>query len=67
MRLADVTVGMVFAADVLSANGQLLIARGQEVTSSLRERIDNYWAAFARATQTRMITGHRGAGAVIAA
>ena len=31
MRLSDVTVGMVFAADVLSANGQLLIARGQEV------------------------------------
>jgi response regulator RpfG family c-di-GMP phosphodiesterase len=56
MRLSDVTVGMVFAADVLSANGQLLIARGQEVTSSLRERIENYWASFATSTQVRMIT-----------
>jgi len=56
MQLADVTVGMVFAADVVSANGQLLIARGQEVTSSLRERIENYWSAFATTTQVRMIT-----------
>jgi len=67
MRLADVAVGMVFAADVLSANGQLLIARGQEVTSSLRERIENYWASFAKTTQTRMITSNRGGGAAAAA
>jgi len=57
MQLADVAVGMVFAADVVSANGQLLIARGQEVTSSLRERIENYWSAFASATPVHMITG----------
>jgi len=56
MRLADVTAGMTFAADVLSANGQLLIARGQEVTPSLRERIANYWASFAETTQVQMIT-----------
>jgi response regulator RpfG family c-di-GMP phosphodiesterase len=65
MRLADVAVGMVFAGDVLSANGQLLIARGQEVTHSLRERIENYWASFATATPVRMIMSNP--GAVVAA
>jgi response regulator RpfG family c-di-GMP phosphodiesterase len=64
MRLVDVSVGMVFATDVLSANGQLLIARGQEVTTSLRERIENYWASFANSTPVRMITDGRAAALV---
>jgi response regulator RpfG family c-di-GMP phosphodiesterase len=60
MRLADVAVGMVFAADVQSANGQLLIARGQEVTIGLRERIEDYWASFATTTEVRMSTSSQG-------
>jgi response regulator RpfG family c-di-GMP phosphodiesterase len=41
MALAKVELGMVFAADVLTQPGTLLIARGHEVTSSLLERIRN--------------------------
>jgi len=35
---------MVFAADVLSPRGVLLIARGQRVTTSLYERIVQVWS-----------------------
>ena len=66
LRLADVTVGMVFARDVLSVNGQLLIARGQEVTSSLRDRIENYWSSFAKTMTVSMITGGAHAGDAVA-
>jgi len=66
MQLTDVAVGMVFAADVMSANGQLLIARGQEVTRSLRERIDNYWESFATTTPVRMITSRCGCPGAVA-
>ncbi len=31
--------GMIFATDIVSTSGHLLVARGQEVTDSLRERI----------------------------
>ncbi|MBK6487208.1 MAG: response regulator [Gemmatimonadetes bacterium] len=44
MRLCDVRVEMVFAADVLSPRGVLLIARGQRVTTSLYERIVQVWS-----------------------
>ncbi len=40
--LREVRPGMVFAQDVKSARGLLLIARGQEVTQSLIERIWNF-------------------------
>ena len=55
MRLADVQLGMIFATDVVTANGLLLVARGQEVTSSLLERIGNVWYAFATQLRVRMI------------
>jgi response regulator RpfG family c-di-GMP phosphodiesterase len=42
VRLRDVRVGMVFAEQVVAKNGMLLIARGQEVTPSLLERIHNF-------------------------
>lgn len=41
LRLRDVGIGMVFAQDVLTLQGVLLIARGQEVGASLLERIRN--------------------------
>ncbi len=43
VTLADVVPGMVFAADVRSVDGGLMISRGQEVTASLVSRIRNYW------------------------
>lgn len=43
MELKDVRVGMVFAADVVTVSGLLLIGRGQEVTQSLGDRIFTYW------------------------
>jgi response regulator RpfG family c-di-GMP phosphodiesterase len=47
MRLSQVRVGMVFAADVRSEQGMLLIARGQEVTPSVVERVRRQWQSFA--------------------
>ena len=55
MRLADVAVGMSFAADVVGANGVLLVARGQEVTPSLVERIRSYWDGFAATRRVHML------------
>lgn len=42
LTLADMAPGMLFGEDVKSAKGLLLIARGQEVTNSLLERIRNF-------------------------
>ena len=42
MRLLEARPGMVFADDVVSRTGMLLIARGQEVTSGLLDRIRNF-------------------------
>lgn len=42
LRLSQVEAGMVFAQDVTTTAGTLLIARGQEVTLSLLERIRNF-------------------------
>lgn len=47
MRLSEVRVGMIFAADVRAENGLLLVARGQEVGVSLSERIRHQWQSFA--------------------
>jgi len=44
MPLIEVRVGMIFTRDVQSANGLVLIGRGQEVTPSVMQRIRNYWA-----------------------
>lgn len=43
-------VGMVIAADVLTKSGQLLIARGHEVTPGLVGRLRNYASSLARST-----------------
>ncbi len=42
VRLRDVHPGMVFARDVVTHSGMLLIARGQEVTPGLIQRIRNF-------------------------
>lgn len=42
LRLGDLAVGMIFDEDVKSAKGLLLIARGQEVTPGLLERVRNF-------------------------
>ena len=42
LPLTDLELGMVFAEDVKLASGVVLISRGQEVTPSLRERLNNF-------------------------
>ncbi|MGH9686018.1 MAG: HD domain-containing phosphohydrolase [Candidatus Acidiferrales bacterium] len=42
LHLRDLSVGMSFDEDVKSAKGLLLIARGQEVTPGLLERVRNF-------------------------
>jgi response regulator RpfG family c-di-GMP phosphodiesterase len=42
LRLRELAVGMFFDEDVKSAKGLLLIARGQEVTPGLLERVRNF-------------------------
>ncbi len=44
LRFQDVKLGMIFVDDVRRSDGTLLVARGQEVTPSLLDRIANYWA-----------------------
>jgi len=51
--LADVTVGMQFAEDVI-ANDLVLVARGQLVTASLVHRIHQQWTTFAESCQVRV-------------
>jgi response regulator RpfG family c-di-GMP phosphodiesterase len=43
LRLQEVERGMVFLDDVRSQDGTLLVARGQEVTDHLLERVTRYW------------------------
>lgn len=45
LRFQDVKPGMTFVDDVRSADGTLLVARGQEVTPSLMHRVESFWAA----------------------
>jgi len=47
LRFQDVALGMVFVDDVRAEDGTLLVARGQEVTTVLLHRIENYWAYLA--------------------
>lgn len=55
LRLTDVRIGMIFATDVTAANGLLLVARGQTVTPSLLDRIQNSWYDFASGLKVSMI------------
>lgn len=51
----DVTVGMTFGEDLKSGKGLLLIARGQEVTPALLERMRNFSAELAIREPVRML------------
>jgi response regulator RpfG family c-di-GMP phosphodiesterase len=51
----DITVGMTFGEDLKSGKGLLLIARGQEVTPALLERMRNFSAELAIREPVRML------------
>ena len=53
--IKDVGVGMVFGEDLKSGKGLLLIARGQEVTPALLERLRNFSAELAIREPVRML------------
>jgi hypothetical protein len=53
--LSEIEIGMVFAGDVVTSTGLLLIARGQEVTPSLVGRVRSHWQAMASVETVRMI------------
>lgn len=63
MRLREVRAGMTFAEDVTSKAGVLLIARGQEVTQGLLDRIRNFSESIGVREPVRMITGGNAAPA----
>lgn len=55
MPLSEVRESMIFAADLHSANGLLLIARGQAVTAALMARLQMQSFALERTRRVRMI------------
>ncbi|MGH9717208.1 MAG: response regulator [Candidatus Acidiferrales bacterium] len=55
LRLRDMAVGMFFDEDVTSARGLLLIARGQEVTPGLLERVRNFSSELGIREPIRMV------------
>ena len=57
LMLQEIVAGMLFGEDVKSSKGLLLIARGQEVTPSLLERVRNFSAELGIREPIRMIEG----------
>lgn len=55
LSVREVEVGMVFGEDLKSSKGLLLIARGQEVTPTLLERMRNFSPELAVREPVRMI------------
>ena len=55
MLLSQVETGMIVASDVRNPLGILLIARGQDVTAGIHERIVNHWTPFAERLMVRVI------------
>jgi response regulator RpfG family c-di-GMP phosphodiesterase len=62
LALREIVAGMVFAEDVKSSKGLLLIARGQEVSPSLLERVRNFSSELGIREPIRMVV--RGPAAV---
>jgi response regulator RpfG family c-di-GMP phosphodiesterase len=63
---ASLRAGMVFAQDVRSGNGVLFIARGQEVTVSLLERLHNFAPGFLAEQPIRvMVPGNHPVSAIV--
>lgn len=66
MPLADLREGMVFAEDLRTATGLLLVARGHAATKALLERLRNFGAAMGLKGTYRVVvapTAERGAAA----
>ena len=55
LQIRDLVIGMVFGEDLKSATGVLLVARGQEVTTGLLERLRNFPVDVANRQIVRMI------------
>jgi response regulator RpfG family c-di-GMP phosphodiesterase len=55
LKLRQIEAGMVFGEDVRSSKGLLLIARGQQVTPGLQERVRNFPAELGIREPIRMI------------
>jgi response regulator RpfG family c-di-GMP phosphodiesterase len=57
LGLRELKVGMVFAEDMKSPAGLLLVSRGQEVTPGLLERLSNFSGQFGPNRRVRVILG----------
>jgi hypothetical protein len=55
LQIRDLVIGMIFGEDLKSASSVLLVARGQEVTAGLLERLRNFPADVANRQIVRMI------------
>ncbi len=55
LTIREVRVGMVFGEDLKTSKGVLLIARGQEVTPALLERMRNFSGDLAIREPLRML------------
>ncbi|MEO8450555.1 MAG: HD domain-containing phosphohydrolase [Gemmatimonadota bacterium] len=55
IRFSDVEEGMIFADNVLAADGTLLVARGQEASAGLVSRIQNFWNDLALRGPVRIV------------
>jgi response regulator RpfG family c-di-GMP phosphodiesterase len=53
--LGGISDGMVFAEDIRTRDGRLLISRGQEVTGALQERLRNHRSEVVAGTSLRMM------------
>ncbi|MDB4915473.1 MAG: response regulator receiver [Gemmatimonadetes bacterium] len=56
-KLIDVRLGMIFAFDVATENGMVLIGRGQEATGSIIRRIQNDWQYLRLPEPARVLAG----------
>ena len=65
LPLRGLTVGLVFGEDVRTSKGLLLIARGQEVTPSLLERVRNFSPELGIREPIRMIVKKEASPATI--
>jgi len=66
LQIRELAIGMVFGEDLKSPSGMLLVARGQEVTPGLLERLRNFPADVANRQLVRMISPKVGVGPVLA-
>jgi response regulator RpfG family c-di-GMP phosphodiesterase len=63
LQIRDLAIGMIFGEDLKSAAGVLLVARGQEVTPGLLERLRNVPADVAGRRSVRMLASDNSSSA----